>query len=108
MSDGTFPDLGKLMEVAQKLQGDLAKKQEELAKTVCEASAGGGMVTVEVNGQFELVSLKMDPQVVDASDVDMLRDLIIAAVNQAVLKVRDTTQSEMSKLTGGLPIPGLG
>ena len=66
------------------------------------------MVTAVVNGKFELVSLTLDKQAVDPRDVGMLQDLIVAAVNQAVLKVRETTQSEMSKLTGGLPIPGLG
>ena len=81
--------------------------QEELTARTCEASAGGGMVTVVVNGGFELVSLKIDKAAADPDDLDMLQDLIVAAVNQGVNKVREMTQGEMSKLTGGLNIPGL-
>lgn len=102
-----MPDLGNLMQAAQRMQADAAKMQEELASKTCEASAGGGMVTATVNGTFELVSLQIDKAVADADDVEMLQDLVIAAVNQALSKVREMTQSEMSKLTGGLSIPGL-
>lgn len=107
MSDYKMPDIGNLMEAAQKIQGDMAKLQEELAEKKCEASAGGGMVTAEVNGQFELVSLTIDKDAVDPKEVGMLQDLVIAAVNQAVEKAREMTKEEMAKLTGGLPIPGL-
>ena len=107
MSDFKMPDLGNLMQAAQKMQGEVTKLQDELAKKTCEASAGGGMVTATVNGQFEVVSIKIDPEVVNPSDVDMLQDLVAAAVNQAVAKVREMTQSEMAKLTGGLGIPGM-
>ncbi len=107
MSNGNMPDLGELMKMAQKLQGDVSKAQEELEKKTCEAGAGGGMVVATVNGKYELVNLKIDKEVVDPADVDMLRDLIVAAVNQAIVKIREMTQSEMSKLTGGLGIPGM-
>lgn len=107
MSDGKMPDLGNLMNLAQKLQGDVAKMQENLARMTCDASAGGGMVTATVNGQYELVDIKIDKDVVDPADIGMLQDLVVAAVNQAMAKMRETAQQEMSKLTGGLNIPGL-
>jgi DNA-binding YbaB/EbfC family protein len=107
MSDFKMPDLGGLMEVAQKMQGEVAKAQEELGKKTCEASSGGGMVTATVNGHYELVGLKIDSNAVDPADVDMLQDLIVAAVNQAMVKVREMAKEEMSKLTGGLNIPGM-
>jgi DNA-binding YbaB/EbfC family protein len=103
MSDFKMPDLGNLMQVAQKMQTDVAKMQEELAKKTCEASSGGGMVTAVVNGQYELVSLTIEPSTVDPEDVGMLQDLVMAAINQAIAKVREMTQSEMSKITGGIP-----
>lgn len=108
MSDFKLPDLEGLMEAAQKIQGDVARMQEELAKKTCEASAGGGMVTATVNGHYDLVALVIDKQVVDPSDVSMLQDLVLAAVNQAVAKMRSLAQAEMAKVTGGLNIPGLG
>jgi len=108
MSDSPqMPDLGNLMQAAQRMQADAAKMQEQLASKTCEASAGGGMVTVTVNGLNELVSLSIDKAVANPDDLEMLQDLIVAAVNQGVQKVREMTQSEMSKLTGGLNIPGL-
>lgn len=107
MSDFKMPDLGNLMQAAQKMQGEVARLQEELAKKTCEASSGGGMVTAVVNGQYELVSLTIDKDVVDPSDPAMLQDLVLAAVNQGIAKVREMTQSEMGKITGGLGIPGM-
>lgn len=107
MSDRNMPDLGNLMNLAQKLQGDMTKVQEELARMECEASSGGGMVTARVNGEYQLVGIKIDPEVADPGDVGMLQDLIVAAVNQAMTKMRDLAQKEMSKLTGGLNIPGM-
>jgi DNA-binding YbaB/EbfC family protein len=107
MSDRNMPDLGNLMNLAQKLQGDVAKMQENLARMECEASAGGGMVTARVNGEYQLVGIQIDRAVVDPNDVGMLQDLIAAAVNQAMTKMRDLAQKEMSKLTGGLNIPGM-
>jgi DNA-binding YbaB/EbfC family protein len=107
MSDTNTPDLGNLMNLAQKLQGDVAKMQDELARMECEASSGGGMVTARVNGEYQLVSIKIDAEVIDPKDAGMLQDLIVAAVNQAMTKMRDLAQKEMSKLTGGLNIPGM-
>lgn len=107
MSDFKMPDLGNLMDVAQKLQGDVARMQEELARRECEASAGGGMVTAKVNGSYELTALTIDKEAVDPNDLGMLQDLIIAAVNQATERVRQMAQEEMSKITGGLNIPGM-
>ena len=105
--DSKMPDLGNLMQVAQRMQADAIKMQEQLAAQTCEASAGGGMVNVTMNGAFELVSLQIDKAAADPEDLEMLQDLVVAAVNQAVNKVREMTQSEMSKLTGGMSIPGL-
>ena len=107
MSDFKMPDISNLMQAAQKIQGDVARMQEELARTEVEASSGGGMVTARVNGAYDVVSIKIDPQAVDPGDVGMLEDLVVAAVNQAVAKMRTLAQEEMSKLTGGLTIPGL-
>jgi nucleoid-associated protein EbfC len=107
--DGGFkmPDLGNLMKMAQDMQSRVAEAQEELARKTCEASAGGGMVTVTMNGSSEIVAITIDPEVVDPKDVAMLQDLIVAAVNQAITKVKEMTRAEMSKLTGGLNIPGM-
>ena len=107
MSDFKMPDLGNLMQVAQKMQADVARMQEELAKKTCEASAGGGMVTAVVNGKYEVVSLKIDKEAVDPEDPAMLQDLVVAAINQALAKVRELTQSEMGKITGGMGVPGM-
>jgi hypothetical protein len=96
------------MKQAQKMQAEIMKQQEELANTVFSASSGGGMVTVEMNGQFEVVSLKIDPQVVDPEDVEMLEDLITAAVQEVLNKVNEASSNVMSKVTGGINIPGLG
>jgi len=96
-----------LMKQAQKMQNDLMKAQEELANKIVEGSAGGGMVKVEMNGKNQVLSLKIDPEVVDKDDVEMLEDLIIAALNEAQDKVSKTSESEMGKLTGGMNIPGL-
>nr|WP_202898945.1 YbaB/EbfC family nucleoid-associated protein [Desulfuromonas acetoxidans] len=99
--------LGNMMKQAQQMQQKMARIQEEVAKQEIEASAGGGMVTVVVNGKQEVLSIKIDPNVVDPQDVDMLQDLILVATNEAVRKSQDIMQQEMSKLTGGMNIPGL-
>ena len=108
MSDYKMPDISGLMQAAQKIQGDVARMQEELTRTTCEASAGGGMVTATVNGAYDLVSIKIDKQAVDPNDVGMLEDLVVAAVNQAIAKMRGIAQEEMAKITGGLNLPGIG
>ncbi len=100
-------NLGNMMKQAQKIQAQIAKVQEELAQKTIEASAGGGMVTVVVNGKQELASIKIEPEVVDAKDVEMLQDLVAAAVNEALRKSQEMVSEEMRKITGGLNIPGL-
>lgn len=89
------------------LQDKMAKIQEELAFKKVEASAGGGMVTVEVSGRQEVLSIKIDPQVVDPGDIEMLQDLIVAAVNDGLRRAQELAAAEMGKLAGGLNIPGL-
>lgn len=96
-----------LMKQAQKMQNDLMKAQEEIASKIIEATSGGGMVKVQINGKHDIVSLKIDPEVVDPTDVEMLEDLIIAAIREATDKIKKTSDSEMGKLTGGMNIPGL-
>ena len=99
---------GNIMKEAQKLQAQMAAMQEEIAKRKVEATAGGGMVTVEANGKQELTAIKIDPEVVSKDDVQMLEDLVLAACNEALRKSRELVQQELGKLTGGLKIPGLG
>ena len=99
---------GNMMREAQKLQQQMAALQEEVGKRKVEATAGGGMVTVEANGKQEIVTVKIDPEVVSKDDVQMLEDLVLAACNEALRKSREMVQAEMSKVTAGLKIPGLG
>ncbi|MDE0034043.1 MAG: YbaB/EbfC family nucleoid-associated protein [Deltaproteobacteria bacterium] len=106
MSEG-FGGMGGLMKQAQEMQAKLAKIQEDLAKKTVEATSGGGMVRVTVNGQFVLSSIKVDPSAVDPDDVEMLEDLVRAAVNEGLRRAREMASEEMSKLTGGFKIPGL-
>ena len=111
MSNGKMPDLNALMKQAQKLQADVAKVQQELAAMTCDGAAGGGMVVATVNGQFEVVRVKIDKSVVDPNDVGMLEDLVAAAINAAAAKVRETSKEKMAQVMGpmaGLPgMPGL-
>jgi DNA-binding YbaB/EbfC family protein len=103
-----MPDLNALMKQAQKLQTDVARVQEELAKMTCDGAAGGGMVTATVNGQFEVVKIKIDKTVVDPSDIGMLEDLVMSAVNHAATKVRETSKERMAAIMGGMPgLPGM-
>ena len=97
----------KMMQQAQQLQRQIVKLQEELESATVEASAGGGMVKAVVSGKLRLESLEIDPQVVSDEDVDMLQDLVAAAVNEGLQKAEDMASSRMSSLTGGLNIPGL-
>ena len=96
-----------LMKHAQQMQQEMMRVQQELATKTVEASSGGGMVTVVVNGRQELVSISIEPSVVDPDDVEMLQDLIMAAVNEGLAKSQDMIKEEMAKVTGGLSIPGL-
>jgi len=99
--------MGNMMKQAQQLQSKMLKLQEELADRTVETSSGGGMVKVVSNGKQQIISLEIEKEVVDPEDVEMLQDLIIAAINDALTKSQDMVSSEMSKLTGGLNIPGL-
>lgn len=96
-----------MMKQAQKLQAKMMEMQAELGNRTVSAQAGGGMVEAVVNGRQELVSLRIDPEVVAPEDVEMLQDLILAAVNEALNRAREMMAQEMSKLTGGMQIPGL-
>ena len=99
--------IGKFLKQAQKMQKDMSKIQAEMANKTVEATAGGGMVTVIVNGNQEITSIKIEKEVVDSDDIEMLENLVIAAVNEALRKSKEMVTGEMSKLTGGLNIPGL-
>ena len=104
-------NLGGMMKQMQKQAVDMQKKmgevQESLKERVIETSSGGGMVTVHVNGKQELLSIKIDKEVVDPDDIQMLEDLILAAVSQGMKKSQEMYQEEMGKMTGGLNIPGM-
>ena len=99
--------MGDFMRQAQKLQEQIQKIQQEVAEKTVEASSGGGMVTVVADGKQDIVSIRIDPEVVNKDDVEMLQDLIVAAVNEARKRSQDLMAGEMGKLTGGLGIPGL-
>jgi DNA-binding YbaB/EbfC family protein len=102
-----IPNMGNLMKQAQQFQGRMAKLQEELGEKTIEASAGGGMVTVVANGRQEIVSIEIEPEVVDPDDVEMLKDLIMAAVNDALGRAKNMVNEEMGKLTQGLNLPNI-
>jgi nucleoid-associated protein EbfC len=99
--------MGDFLRQAEKLQSELKKAQDELAERTVEASAGGGMVTVVANGKQEIVSIKIDPEVVNRDDVEMLQDLILAAVNEARERAQELVMTELAKITGGMNLPGL-
>ncbi|MGD9366341.1 MAG: YbaB/EbfC family nucleoid-associated protein [Desulfobacteraceae bacterium] len=99
--------MGNMMKQAQKLQTKMLKMQEELAEKTVETSAGGGMISVVANGRQQIVSITIDKEVVDPEDVEMLQDLVLAAVNDALNKSQEMVAGEMGKITGGMNIPGL-
>jgi DNA-binding YbaB/EbfC family protein len=99
---------GNMMKEAQRLQREMERMQEEIGKKTVDATAGGGMVTVQANGKQELIAIKIDPEVINKDDAQMLEDLVLAACNEALRKSRELVQQELGKLTGGLKIPGLG
>jgi nucleoid-associated protein EbfC len=101
------PNYQKMMKQVQKMQADMAKMQEDLASETVEASAGGGMVTVQVTGSIEVKSIKIDPEAVDPSDVEMLEDLILAATNEALRSAQELANKRLGGITSGLSIPGL-
>lgn len=99
--------MGNLFKQAQEMQARIAKIQEELAQKTVEGSSGGGMVQVTVNGQLAMTAVKIDATVINPEEKDMLEDLVLAAVNDGMRKARDMISNEMSKVTGGIKIPGL-
>ena len=100
-------NIAQIMKQAQKMQEQMARVQEELANKTVEAAAGGGMVTVTANGRQEILVVKISPEVINPQDSAMLEDLVTAAVNEALRSSRELLQEEMTKITGGLRIPGL-
>jgi len=98
-------NLGNLVKQAQKVKAEMDRIQEEMASKTVEATSGGGMVTVVANGRQEIVSVKIDPEVAEAKDLEMLQDLVVAAVNEALRKSRELFGEEVNKLAGGLGIP---
>lgn len=99
--------LGNIMKQAQQMQARIARVQQELESREVEASAGGGMVTARVNGKQQLLDLKIEKAVVDPEDVEMLQDLVLAAVNEGLKQSQQMVQEEMSKVTGGMNLPGM-
>ena len=99
--------IGKLMKQAQQLQTKIAKLQEELGDKTVEASAGGGMVTAVVNGRQEIVSIHIDPEVIDPNDPEMLQDLIMAAVNDGTAKAKEMVEEGMGEITKGFGLPNI-
>ncbi|MDR0306260.1 MAG: YbaB/EbfC family nucleoid-associated protein [Chitinispirillales bacterium] len=100
-------NMSKLLKQAQKMQSQVVKAQEELQRKEFEGTAGGGMVKVVVNGKNELTSIKINPEVVDPQDVEMLEDLIVAAHHNAMEKIKEATDSAFGSIQGGLGLPGL-
>ena len=105
---GMMPgNMNQILKQAQKMQDNMQKMQQELEAKEFEVSVGGGAVTVKVNGKKEVLDVTMKPEVVDPDDIEMLQDLVISAVNEALRKVDDAQSCQMSKMTGGMNIPGL-
>lgn len=100
-------NLGNILRQAQKIQERMARLQEEMGERRVEATSGGGMVRAVANGRQELLSIEIDPEILSNEDREMVQDLVVAAVNEALRKARELVAEEMSKLTGGLNIPGL-
>lgn len=110
MAKGRMPgmgNMGSMMKQVQKMQQEMARLQGELEEKTVESSAGGGVVTVVATGKKELKSISIKPEAVDPDDVEMLEDLVLAAVNEALRKAEQMVAEEMAKITGGLNIPGL-
>jgi len=111
MAKGGFPgmggNMGNMMKQMQKMQKKMEEMQKQLEESEVEASAGGGAVTCKVNGKKEVLNITLDESVVDPEDIEMLQDLIVAAVNEALRKVDEMMETEMRKLTGGMNLPGL-
>ncbi|HCL79458.1 MAG TPA: YbaB/EbfC family nucleoid-associated protein [Synergistaceae bacterium] len=104
---GGMGNMNKIMKQAQKMQADMAKVQEELGNDRVDGSAGGGMVTVTATGQGDVVAVRVDPQIFEEADVEMLEDLILAAVNDALRRSKQLAEEKMGRITGGLGSMGL-
>ena len=100
-------NMGKMMKQVQKMQEQMQKTQAEIEQRTIEVTAGGGAVKVTANGKQQIMSIEISPDVVDPEDVEMLQDIILAAVNEAIQKTQEMMQEEMKKITGGINIPGL-
>lgn len=100
-------DMNGMIRQAQKMQEEMAALQEELDAKEYEVQAGGGAVTVKINGKSEITAIEIDPEIVDPDDIETMQDILIAGVNEAIKKVSDTNSNEMSKITGSLSMPGL-
>jgi len=107
MKKGFGGGMQQLMRQANQMQNRMKKLQEELKEREFEGSAGGGAVTVKVNGDTQVLAVTIKPDVVAADDVEMLQDLILAATNDAIKSAKDTSQKEMDKITGGVNLPGM-
>ena len=104
---GGAGNMNAMLQQAQKMQEDMAALQEELDNREYEVSAGGGAVSVKISGKKQILSLDIDPEIVDPDDIETLSDILVAAVNEAIKRVEDTNSAEMSKLTGALGMPGM-
>ena len=102
------PNMNAMLKQVQKMQADMAKAQEELKNEVVEASSGGGMVTVKVSGDLEVREVRIDPEAVDPDDVELLQDMVLAAVNEGLRSAQELAANKMGGLTGGLDLGGLG
>jgi len=100
-------NMNNLMKQAQKMQKQMAQIQEELAQKTLEVSAGGGAIKVTINGEMEIIGMSISPDVIDPDDIEMLQDLVISAVNEAYRQMDSTAKSQMSKVTGGMSMPGM-
>ena len=107
VNPGGGQDMNSMIHQARKMQDQITALQEDIEQRTFTASAGGGMVNVTVTGKKTLQSVELKPEVVDPSDIEMLQDLIISAVNEAINSVEETTEAEMTKITGGVALPGL-
>ena len=103
-----IPDVSKFLRQFQKIQGEMKKVQEELAKEEVTGSSGGGMVEVTINGKFEVVDVRIEKKLLKGDDAEMLEDLILAAVNSAMSKVQELIKERLGQITGGLQLPGMG
>ncbi|MEW6662847.1 MAG: YbaB/EbfC family nucleoid-associated protein [Bacillota bacterium] len=102
-----FGNMNKMMKQVQQMQAQMAKLQEELGERQVETTVGGGVIQVIANGKMEIVSLKIKPEAVDPEDIEMLEDMVVAAVNEALRKAQEMVNTEMAKITGGIKVPGL-